>query len=157
MRAMEEQFNEEICIDTLRILSGDGNLAEMPHSDTLNYYLEKLSPECLSDVRKRMVKSLIRMKSFNRAKLHGKYWRIIIDGTGLFYFKEKLCKNCLVTTLIRGENRKEIKVKSYYHKVLEAKLVLAENIVISLDMEFIENEREEVSKNDCEINAANNS
>ena len=35
--------------------------------------------------------------------------------------------------------------------------MLAENIVISLDMEFIENEREEVSKNDCEINAANNS
>ena len=154
MRAMEEQFNEEICIDTLRILSGDGNLAEMPHSDTLNYYLEKLSPDCLSDVRKRMVKSLIRMKSFNRARLLGKYWRIIIDGTGLFYFKEKHCENCLVTTLIREENGKEIKVKRYYHKVLEAKLVLAENIIISLDTEFIENESEEVSKNDCEINAA---
>ena len=95
MHSMEEQFNEEICIDTLRILSGDGNLAEMPHSDTLNYYLEKLSPDCLSDVRKRMVKSLIRMKSFNRAKLLGKYWRIIIDGTGLFYFKEKHCETVL--------------------------------------------------------------
>ena len=111
MRAMEEQFNEEICIDTLRILSGDGNLAEMPHSDTLNYYLEKLSPECLSDVRKRMVKSLIRMKSLNRAKPHGKYWRIIIDGTGLFYFKEKHCENCLVTTLIRGGKQKRNKGK----------------------------------------------
>lgn len=43
MRSMEEQFNEENCIDTLKILSGDRNLAEMPHSDTLNYYLEKLS------------------------------------------------------------------------------------------------------------------
>lgn len=154
MHSMEEQFNEETCIDTLRILSGDRNLKEMPHSDTLNYYLEKLSPDCLSDVRKRMVKSLIRMKSFNRAKLLGKYWRIIIDGTGLFYFKEKHCENCLVTTLIREENGKEIKVKRYYHKVLEAKLVLAPNIVISLDTEFIENESEEVSKNDCEINAA---
>ena len=38
--------------------------------------------------------------------------------------------------------------------MLEAKLVLAENIVISLDTEFIENEREDVEKNDCEINAA---
>ncbi len=46
MRSMEEQFNEETCIDTLKILSGDQNLAEMPHSDTLNYYLEKLSPNC---------------------------------------------------------------------------------------------------------------
>ena len=94
------------------------------------------------------------MKTFNRARLLGKYWRVIIDGTGLFYFKEKHCENCLVTTLSREENGKEIKVKRYYHKVLEAKLVLAENIVISLDTEFIENESEQVSKNDCEINAA---
>lgn len=99
MRSMEEKFNEENCIDTLRILSGDERLEEMPHSDTLNYYLEKLSPKCLADIRKQMVKSLIRMKSFNRAKLMGKYWRVIIDGTGLFYFKEKHCGNCLVTTI----------------------------------------------------------
>ena len=38
--------------------------------------------------------------------------------------------------------------------MLEAKLVLSEKIVISLDTEFIENENEKVSKNDCEINAA---
>lgn len=154
MRSMEEQFNEEACIDTLRILSGDRDLAEMPHADTLNYYLEKLSPGCLADVRKRMIKSLIRRKSFNRARLLGKYWRVIIDGTGLFYFKEKHCGNCLVTTVTREEDGKEIKVKRYYHKVLEAKLVLAPDIVISLDTEFIENESEDVEKNDCEINAA---
>ena len=154
MRSMEEQFNEETCIDTLRILSGDEKLEEMPHCDTLNYYLERLSPKCLADVRKQMVKSLIRMKSFHRARLAGKYWKIIIDGTGLFYFKEKHCENCLVTTVTREEDGKEIKGKRYYHKVLEAKLVLSEGIMISLDTEFIENESEEVSKNDCEINAA---
>lgn len=154
MRSMDEQFNEETCIDTLRILSGDENLKEMPHYDTLNYYLKKLSPRCLADVRKKMVKSLLRMKSFNRARLLGKYWRIIIDGTGLFYFREKHCENCLVTTVTREEDGKEIKVKRYYHKVLEAKLVLAPNIIISLDTEFIENECEDVEKNDCEINAA---
>ena len=64
MRSMEEEFNEEACIKTLRLLSGDPNLEEMPHYDTLNYYLEKLSPKCLADVRKKMIKSLIRMKSF---------------------------------------------------------------------------------------------
>ena len=154
MRSMEEKFNEEECIATLRLLSGDQDLEEMPHHDTLNYYLEKLSPGCLSDVRKRMVKSLIRMKSFYRSRLLGKYWRVIIDGTGLFYFKEKHCENCLVTTVTREEGWKEIKEKRYYHKVLEAKLVLAENIIISLDTEFIENENEDVTKNDCEINAA---
>ena len=154
MRSMEETFNEQQCIDTLRFLSGDQKLMEMPHADTLNYYLERLSPECLAGVRKKMVKSLIRKKSFSRSKLSGKYWRVIIDGTGLFYFREKHCENCLVTTITREEDGKEVKVKRYYHKVLEAKLVLAPDITVSLDTEFIENENEEVSKNDCEINAA---
>ena len=45
-------------------------------------------------------------------------------------------------------------IKLYYHKVLEAKIVLSDNIVISLGTEFIENEKENVSKQDCELNAA---
>lgn len=154
MRSMEEQFNEETCIDTLRILSGDRDLVEMPHYDTLNYYLERLSPKCLAEIRKQMVKRLIRMKSFNGAKLLGKYWRVIIDGTGLFCFKEKHCENCLVTTVTREKDGKEVTVKRYYHKVLEAKLVLGPNLILSLDTEFIENEREDAGKNDCELNAA---
>ena len=43
MREMEENFNKETCIDTLRIMTGNQKLSEMPHYDTLNYYLEKLS------------------------------------------------------------------------------------------------------------------
>lgn len=151
MREMEENFNKETCIDTLRIISGNQNLDEMPHYDTLNYYLERLSPECLSELRKKMVTSLIRGKQFNRSRLQGKYWRVILDGTGLFYFKEKHCENCLVTTK-KTEDGKTIKL--YYHKVLEAKIVLSDNVVISLGTEFIENENEDVNKQDCEINAA---
>lgn len=151
MKSMEEQFNEEQCIRTLRIISGNQKLKEIPHCDTLNYYLEKLSPSCLSDVRRHMVKNLIRNKSFYKGRLLGKYWRVIIDGTGLFYFREKHCENCLVTKVEREDGKKETR---YYHKVLEAKLILSEKIVISLGTEFIENESEDVSKNDCELNAA---
>lgn len=81
----------------------------------------------------------------------GKYWRVILDGTGLFYFKEKHCDNCLCTVRQTEDGKK---VKLYYHKVLEAKNVLSDNVVISLGTEFIENEKEDVSKQDCEINAA---
>ena len=151
MREMEENFNKETCIDTLRIMSGNQHLEEMPHYDTLNYYLEKLSPECLSDLRKKMVTSLIRGKQFNRNRLLGKYWRIILDGTGLSYFQEKHCENCLCTTRKTDDGKT---IKLYYHKVLEAKIVLSDNIVISLGTEFIENEKENVSKQDCELNAA---
>lgn len=80
----------------------------------------------------------------------GEYRRVILDGTGLFCFKERHCKNCLCTTR-KDEEGKEIKL--YYHKVLEAKIVLSDNVIISLGTEFIENENEEVSKQDCELNA----
>lgn len=151
MHSMEEQFNHANCIRTLRILSGDKHLPEMPHSDSLNNYLKELSPECLAGLRKKMIKSLLRMKSFYTGRLLGKYWRIILDGTGLYYFKEKHCDNCLVTTRV-GEDGKMH--KAYYHKVLEAKLVLSGKIVISIDTEFIENESEDAGKQDCETNAA---
>lgn len=151
MREMEENFNKETCIDTLRILSGHQTLEEMPHYDTLNYYLERLSPECLSELRRKMVTSLIRGKQFNRNRLLGKYWRVILDGTGLFCFKEKHCENCLCTERRTDDGKKE---KLYYHKVLEAKIVLGDSIVISLGTEFIENEKEDVEKQDCETNAA---
>ena len=151
MREMEENFNKTNCIDTLRIMSGNRKLEEMPHYDTLNYYLEKLSPDCLSDLRKKMIVSLIRGKQFHKNRLLGKYWRVILDGTGLFCFKERHCDNCLCTTR-RNEDGKMVKL--YYHKVLEAKIVLSEHVVVSLGTEFIENEKEDVSKQDCEINAA---
>lgn len=151
MREMEENFNKETCIDTLRILSGHQTLEEMPHYDTLNYYLERLSPECFSELRRKMVTSLIRGKQFHRNRLLGKYWRVILDGTGLFCFKEKHCENCLCTERRTNDGKKE---KLYYHKVLEAKIALSDRIVISLGTEFIENEKEDVEKQDCETNAA---
>ena len=151
MREMDENFNNEVCIDTLRIMSGNQRLEEMPHYDTLNYYLERLSPQCLSDLRKKMVSSLIRGKQFNRNRLPEKYWRIILDGTGLFCFRERHCANCLCSETTDKDGRKK---KLYYHKVLEAKIVLSKNIVISIGTEFIENEKENVSKQDCEQNAA---
>lgn len=150
MREMDDNFNKETCIDTLRLMSGNRELTEMPHYDTLNYYLEKLSPDCLSDLRKKMVTSLIRGKQFNRNRLLRKYWRVILDGTGLFCFKEKHCDNCLCTEKQMPDGKK---MKLYYHKVLEAKIVLSDNVVISLGTEFIENEKEDVEKQDCEINA----
>ena len=151
MREMDENFNTEVCIDTLAWMSRDRNLKKMPHYDTLNYYLERLSPQCLTDLRAKMLTSLIRSKQFYRNRLLGKYWRIVLDGTQLFCFKEKHCENCLRTTYTTKDGGKET---YYYHRVLEAKIILGDKLVISLDTEFIENEKEDAEKQDCEINAA---
>ena len=69
----------------------------------------------------------------------------------MFYFKEKHCENCLRVERTDQDGKKS---KQYYHKVLEAKIMLSENVIISIGTEFIENENEEVSKQDCELNAA---
>lgn len=151
MRQMEERFNEEACISTLRILSGNQRLQEMPHYDSLNRYLERLPPKELSGLRKKMVKTLLRGKQFYRGRLLGRYWRVILDGTGLFCFKERHCEHCLSTTYTDKAGKKK---KYYYHKVLEAKVILGDGLVVSLGTEFIENEKEDIEKQDCEINAA---
>lgn len=151
MRQMEENFNEVNCIRTLCLLSGNKELVQMPHYDTLNYYLERLSPKCLSELRGKMINHLIRGEYFSRGRLLGKYWRVILDGTGLFCFREKHCPNCLSTTKTMEDGKK---IKLYHHKVLEAKIVFADKIIVSLGTEFIENESENVSKQDCETNAA---
>lgn len=102
-------------------------------------------------MRKKMVKGLIRSKAFLKNRLLGKYWPVILDGTGLFHFKEKHCDNCLVRTVTDEDGKK---YKDYYHKVLEAKIIFSDSIVISLGTEFIENESENVKKQDCENAAA---
>ena len=83
------------------------------------------------------------------------FWRsiggVIFDGTGLHSFKEKHCDHCLKSTYKTEDGKERV---YYYHKVLEAKLVLGDGLVISLGTEFIENESEDVSKQDCELNAA---
>lgn len=57
-----------------------------------------------------MIISLIRRKQFNKGCLHEKYWEVILDGTGLLYFKEKHCENCLCTVRT-GEDGKKTKRK----------------------------------------------
>ena len=76
MRQMDEKFNEDICIKTMQKITGNQKLEEIPHYDTLNYYLERLSPECLSVLRKKMITSLIRGKQFYRGRLLRKYCRV---------------------------------------------------------------------------------
>lgn len=97
-----------------------------------------------------MIYGLIRKKSFDNAKFLGKNWLVIVDATQLFSFKEIHCGHCLTKTFNKGtEQEKTI----YYHQVLEAKIVLADDMVVSVATEFIENETENMTKQDCEINS----
>ena len=151
MREMNDTFNTAEAISNLAELSEENGLDEMPDWQTVNNYLESLSPKELHQIRKKMIRRLLRSKQFDRYKLLGN-WVIVIDGTGIAYFKERHCEHDLVQMIIDPETGE--KTTRYYHKVLEAKLILAPSVVVSIDTEFIENEKEDVAKQDCELKAA---
>lgn len=141
-------------LDTEETIKNIGNileieLEEIPHYDTINNVFEKINIEELRKIQKYMVNRLIRSKMFDKYRFKGKYFQIVIDGTNMMKFKRRHCKNCLKRVHNEG---KENEYRIYYHYVLEAKLVVGD-IVISLDSEFVENEDENVGKQDCEIKA----
>ena len=149
MRSMTDELNQDLVIDNLgKVL--DIDLEELPHYDTINNFLKKLSPEELGKIRTYMIKELLKKRSLEHYRINGKYWGIIFDGTGLFTFDEKHCEHCLRRKYTNNETG-ETKI-IYMHHVLEAKLVVGD-MVLSIGTEFIENESEDVEKQDCELKA----
>jgi hypothetical protein len=71
---------------------------------------------------------------------------IAVDGTGCLVYRAKHCEHCLVRKTSSGE-------KVYYHPVLEAKLVGENGFALSVATVFVENEKENVDKQDCELKA----
>lgn len=150
MRNMSDGFNKDECIDNIRKVLGLKSLEELPHYDTINDFLTELDMEELEKIRTYMIKELLKKRSFESYRIEGKYWGVIIDGTGLHTFTEKHCDHCLK----RVHTNKETGEKTvfYMHHVLEAKLVVGD-MVFSIGSEFIENESEDIAKQDCELKA----
>ena len=96
-----------------------------------------------------MITRMIRSKMLEKYKTREQYYHIIVDGTGLATSKKKHNKNCLVKNKT-DKNGNEYQEYSTY--VLEAKLVIGD-MVFSIGSEFVENEDENVDKQDCETKA----
>lgn len=140
-----DDFNSDNCIKNLSKICNQ-DLEEIPYWETIQDVFINIKTEELRNIQKYIVKSLIRSKMFDRYKFNGCF-QILFDGTGLSNHDYNLNNNCLI------RKHKDGKI-SYYKYVLECKLV-AGNIVISLDSEFIENEKmlTDKQKQDCEIKA----
>lgn len=148
MQEMNEKFNEDECIKNIYKILGLEEKEWLPHYVTINECLSKLKPEGLEKIRKKMIYGLIRKKSFDNAKFIGEYWLVIVDATQLFSFKERHCEHCLTKTINKGTKDEKT---YYYHQVLEAKIVMDDEMVISIATEFIENAKESPTKQDCEL------
>lgn len=148
MQEMNDEFNQDECVKNLYRILGLKEKDYLPPYVIVNECLSKLDNVELEKIRKNMIYNLIRKKSFDGAKFLGKNWLVIVDATQLFSFRERHCKHCLTKTFNKGTDQEST---IYYHQVLEAKIVLSDDMVVSIATEFIENEMENVSKQDCEI------
>ena len=138
-------FNTDNCIKNLSKICGQ-NLEEIPYWETIQDVFITINTNELRNVQKYIVKALIRSKMFDKYRFNGSF-QLLFDGTGLSSHNYNLNNNCL------ERKHKDGKI-SYYKYVLECKLVVG-NIIISLDSEFIENEKmlTDKQKQDCETNA----
>jgi len=116
-----------------------------PHGDTLNVTFGRLNPDQVQAVVTALVRALIRKKVLYRYRLLDHHFLIAIDGTGRLTFPERHCPHCMTVTH-HGKT-------TYYHPVLEAKLVLPNGFAFSILTEFIENPGENPTKQDCELKA----
>lgn len=128
-----------------------GHLAGEPCDQTattwaVDYLFRGMDPSGLAAIRTDMLRSLINARRLEDFRFDGEY-RIAVDGTELHRFKNRdrpHCDDCLKQTHTNGAT-------DYFHSVLEAKLVTAEGLALSLVSEFIENGGEEYDKQDCEL------
>lgn len=150
MRSTSGEFNDETVIENIGVLCGE-ELRELPYWETINNYLKRFSSDELQKVVCRLVYRLIWSRAFEAARLRGKYWQIIIDGTQLYRSRKDLGEHSLFCRKKKGTGEE---YTEYYYYVLEAKVVLHEKIQVSILTEFIENEKREVDKQDCEQEGA---
>jgi hypothetical protein len=91
-----------------------------------------------------VIRALITSRCLEAFRLYDRY-KIAVDGTGCLVYAHKHCDHCLVRKTSSGAR--------YFHPVLEAKIVTDNGMALSISTEFIENEREDVDKQDCELKA----
>jgi len=150
MRKASEELNSEAVIANIGYICGQ-ELKELPYWETINLYLEKVADKELQEIICKLVKHLVRSRAFEGAKIRGRYWQVIVDGTQLTSSRKELDGGYLYRVHKKGTAEEYVE---YYYYVLEAKLYLHENIYVSIMTEFVENKDNEAEKQDCERKAA---
>lgn len=159
MQMMNDKFNNTKVSSNIRNFLGEKDADYLPHSVSINEYLERLDSSQLQEIIQDEVYGLIRRKSFDEAKFQKK-WLVIVDGSQLYSGSRQLNDKCLERHYNKGTPDETV---NYHCDVLEAKIILGEKLVISLGSEFIENNgedakrqkemSEEKRKQDCETKA----
>lgn len=119
---------------------------KFPHMDTVDLVMRLLNESQLERVKEELISALIKKKIFCRYKLLGKYHIVAVDGTHVINVNKGHCEHCLHRTSKNGK-------VTYFHNVLEAKLICSNGFCLSLATEWIENPEGDYDKQDCEQKA----
>ena len=150
MQAMNKTFMMDESRGNLAFLFGDGSDTEAPHYQTINNWCKGVDPNELQEVLTKCVKALVAGKLFKDAMVDGE-WLVILDASGYAKSDKKFSEHCLKKTRQGSDG----KVTTWYEcQVLAAFIVLGDGLAVPMMVEFIENESENVSKQDCELKAA---
>jgi hypothetical protein len=114
----------------------------VPHGDTLNYLLKRVSPREIAKLVRLIIRSLIRKRALESFRLLERYYTVAVDGTGQLVFREPHCRQC-VREVHEGYTL-------YKHPVVEAKLTLENGFALSAGTAFVENVAPDADKQDCE-------
>ena len=120
MKGINQKFNTEEAIKNLSSICNQ-ELKEVPDWQTIQDVIETLSIEEIEDIRKYMVKALIRSKMFDRFRYKGTI-QVLVDATGLSSHDYNLNGNCTSKT--------KNGVTKYYKYVLEAKIVFGRLLLV---------------------------
>ncbi len=120
--------------------------ARLPHMDTVDLIMRALDTVQIEKVKNVLVSGLIEKKVFHKYRFLGKYYKVAVDGTHVMNVQKGHCEHCLHRTSKNGK-------VTYFHNVLEAKLICGNGFCISLATEWIENPEGPYDKQDCEQKA----
>jgi hypothetical protein len=118
----------------------------LPHQDTVAGVLTRIEPDSLEVVKMNLMSRLFEQKWLRPYRLLGKYYMVAVDATGVVRFDKPHCEHCLTKKSKNGK-------VTYFHYVLEAKLVTAAGHCFSLGSEWVENPSGDFNKQDCERKA----
>ncbi len=96
-----------------------------PHTDTVDEIMRKMNENCSERLKIKLIKILMKKKVFNKNRISGKYFMIVIDGSHVMTVNEGHCEHCLKRTY--EKSGKTI----YFHSVVEAELVTENGFSIS--------------------------
>ena len=117
-----------------------------PHMDSLHKLIPRLNEEDLENLLSQYVHVLMKKKVLKPFMTKDNRYIVAIDGTGVVSFDYPHCKDCLTKTHRSGK-------KTWFHSVLEARLVGSNGFSLPLAVEWIANSGQPYEKQDCELKA----